>query len=83
MGMPMQESHDANVGRFGFWAALGTGVTTAIAFIVAILTPPLSGPLCKSGCLRYPYVEIATRFPRDYLWMFLAVPASCVLSLSW
>jgi hypothetical protein len=61
--------------RFGFWAALATAVTTLITFIVAILTPPLSGPLCTSGCFRYPYLDIAARFPRDYQWMFLAIVA--------
>jgi hypothetical protein len=62
--------------RFGLWTAAGTALTTAIAFAVAILTPPLSGPLCREGCFNYPYLDIAARFPRDYYWMFAAIPAT-------
>src|SRR5688572_12928558 len=61
---------------FGFWAALGTGVTTLVTFAIAISMPPLSGPLCKEGCFSYPYLDIAARFPRDYFWMFPALLAT-------
>jgi hypothetical protein len=61
---------------FGFWAALGTCITTLVTFLMAILTPPLSGPLCKEDCFDYPYLAVAARFPRDYGWMFSAVPAT-------
>jgi hypothetical protein len=64
-----------NVARFGLWAALGTAVTTTITFGVAVATPPLSGPLCKAGCFRYPYLDVVDRFPRDYFWMFPALAA--------
>jgi hypothetical protein len=53
-----------------------------LAFAIAILTPPLSGPLCKEGCFNYPYLEIAARFPRDYYWMFAAIPAT-LLYVAW
>lgn len=59
--------------RFGFWASLGTAVSTSVAFAAAVATPPLSGPWCTAGCFSYPYLEIAGRFPRDYLWMPLAM----------
>jgi hypothetical protein len=62
--------------RFGFWSALGTAVTTGVAFGVALLTPPISGELCREGCIGYPYLEIAARFPRDYHWMFVAMVAT-------
>lgn len=62
--------------RFGFWTALGTGVTTLIAFGIAIFTPPVSGSFCREGCIGYPYLEIAGRFPRDYYWMFPAIVAT-------
>jgi hypothetical protein len=61
--------------RFGFWAALATGITTTITFLIAILTPPLSGPLCQASCLRYPYLDAAQRFPRDYYWLFSGLVA--------
>ena len=62
--------------RFGFWTAVGTALTTALTFAIAILTPPLSGPLCRESCFNYPYLDIAARFPRDYYWMFAAIPAT-------
>jgi hypothetical protein len=68
--------------RFGFWTAVGTAVSTLITFGIAILTPPLSGQLCKEGCFNYPYLDIAARFPRDYYWMFAAIPAT-LLYVAW
>lgn len=59
--------------QFGYWAALGTGVTTLVTFGIAIATPPLSGPLCKEGCFSYPFLDVAARFPRDYYWMGAAM----------
>lgn len=62
--------------RFGYAAALGTAVATLATFAVALATPPISGPMCRAGCISYPYLDIAARFPRDYVWMFLALPAT-------
>jgi hypothetical protein len=68
--------------RFGFWTALGTALSTTVTFAIAILTPPLSGSLCKEDCFTYPYLDIAARFPRDYYWMFAAIPAT-LLYVAW
>jgi hypothetical protein len=68
--------------RFGFWTAVGTALSTLLAFAIAILTPPLSGQLCREGCFDYPYSDIAVRFPRDYYWMFAAIPAT-LLYVAW
>jgi len=65
--------------RFGYYISLITAVTTILTFGIAICTPPLSGPFCKSGCFEYPYHEIISRFPRDYYWMFPAI----ILSFSY
>lgn len=72
---PARKSAPAD-SRFGFWAALGTGVTTLITAGTAIATPPLSGPMCKDNCFTYPYLDIGARFPRDYIWMFPALIAT-------
>lgn len=69
----MSDLHGA---RFGYWAALGTGLMTLVTFGIAVATPPLSGRLCQEGCFQYPYLDIASRFPRDYYWMFPAMPAT-------
>jgi hypothetical protein len=64
------------IARFGYVAALGTGVMTLVSFGIAIFTPPLSGSLCREGCIEYPFLDIAARFPRDYVWMFPAIVAT-------
>lgn len=56
--------------RTGFTFAVLVAALTLATFAVAVLTPPLSGPFCVQGCLRYPYGEAAARFPRDFLWMY-------------
>jgi hypothetical protein len=69
----------SDLSQFGYYISLFTAVITIITFGIAICTPPLSGPFCKSGCFEYPYHEIISRFPRDYFWMFPAI----ILSFSY
>lgn len=57
----------------GFYSAILTTIVTVVTFGIAIFTPPLSGPFCKEGCVEYPYNDIISRFPRDYLWMYPAI----------
>ncbi|NQT96568.1 MAG: hypothetical protein HQ562_02385 [Candidatus Marinimicrobia bacterium] len=59
--------------RFGYFTAILTTVVTIITFGIAVNTPPLAGPFCESGCFEYPYSDIASRFPRDYIWMYPAM----------
>lgn len=61
--------------KFGYYISLVTSILTVVAFATAILTPPLSGPWCEGSCFQYPYTDIASRFPRDYYWMFFAMPS--------
>jgi hypothetical protein len=64
------------IARLGFYAAVLTTLLTLVTFTIAVLTPPLSGPYCAAGagCYTYPYSDIASRFPRDYYWMYPAIP---------
>lgn len=59
--------------RLGFYVALATVAVTIGTFIVAYLTPPGAGPLCAADCHVYPYLDISSRFPRDYYWMYPAI----------
>ncbi|KKQ46133.1 MAG: hypothetical protein US63_C0006G0010 [Candidatus Moranbacteria bacterium GW2011_GWC2_37_8] len=59
--------------KLGFYSSISTVVLTLITFGIAILTPPFSGPYCKGSCFVYPYLDIASRFPRDYYWIFPAM----------
>jgi hypothetical protein len=55
--------------RLGFWTAIVTIVVVAVFAVVAIPTPPRSGPFCASACVAYPYVDVAQFIPGDYLWL--------------
>ena len=59
--------------RFGYASAWLLSLLTIITFIIAILTPPISGPGCLKNCIDYPYLDIISRFPRDYFWIFPAI----------
>ncbi|MCI0714215.1 MAG: hypothetical protein L0154_28930, partial [Chloroflexi bacterium] len=59
--------------NLGFYTAIAITILTIITFGIAFLTPPLSGPSCTDSCYEYPYHDIASRFPRDYYWMYPAM----------
>lgn len=54
------------------WTAAATALLTLLTFAVSATTLPLSGPFCSEGCFTYPYLDTASRWPRDYYWMVLA-----------
>jgi hypothetical protein len=58
--------------RFGFYASIMMTVLSFATFGIAICTPPVSGPFCKGSCIVYPFTDIISRFPRDYIWMYSA-----------
>src|SRR5687767_6844176 len=64
--------------KVGFYSAILTALLTLFSFVIAYLTPPLSGPFCAGGCFSYPYSDIASRFPRDYYWMYPAMVLNVV-----
>ncbi len=57
-------------GRLGFWVAILMVVSGVTAFTSAVATPPISGPFCRSGCVTYPYTDVASFVPHDYIWMY-------------
>lgn len=56
--------------RLGLWAAPATAVVGVVSLVVAVTTPPRSGPFCSDDCVVYPYTDVAAYVPRDYLWMY-------------
>jgi hypothetical protein len=66
------------IAKVGFYSAILTALLTVFSFVIAFLTPPLSGPFCTGGCFTYPYLDIASRFPRDYYWMYPAMVLNVV-----
>jgi hypothetical protein len=67
------EELQTNAAKFAIRISLLTSILTIITFAIAILTPPLSGPFCKAGCFQYPFIDMMSRFPRDYFWMYFAM----------
>jgi hypothetical protein len=59
--------------RLGFYCSILTTLFTVVTFGIAFNTPPLSGPYSIGPSFNYPYLDIASRFPRDYFWMFPAL----------
>jgi hypothetical protein len=67
------DSSRKTAATFGFWIALLTAALTIVSFMIAIFTPPRSGPFCTGSCVLYPYSETATFFPRDFWWIYPAL----------
>jgi len=59
--------------RFGFYAAILTSVITLVTFGFALVAIPISGANCPSDCIAYPYLDTSSQYPRDFLWMPLAM----------
>ncbi len=77
-----EASSQGTASRLGFWAAILTAVVTAVFMVMAIATPPRSGPFCGTGCVAYPYTDVASFIPQDYLWLypgFLLAPLLVIL----
>jgi hypothetical protein len=59
--------------RVGFYSALATAILTAITFGFAMIAIPISGANCPGDCVKYPYLDTVSQFPRDFVWMFFAI----------
>jgi hypothetical protein len=75
---PHQQNTKPEWTRLGYSTAIATVVITTLTFAIAFLTPPLSGPFCTGACFEYPFSRIASRFPRDYYWMYPAMLLSII-----
>jgi hypothetical protein len=63
----------------GFYTAIFTVIMTVVTFGFAITAIPISGANCGDLCIEYPYLNTLSQFPKDYLWMPLAI----ILTLSY
>lgn len=59
--------------RFAIGSALFTAFAGIVAFGLAMLAVPIAGANCPSGCIGYPYMSTASRFPNDFLWQPFAI----------
>lgn len=58
---------------FGFYAVILTAIITMITFGFALVAIPISGANCPGDCVDYPYFDTLGQYPRDFLWMPLAI----------
>lgn len=57
----------------GYYSAILMAVVTITTFGFAMMAIPISGANCPGECVEYPYLDTVSQFPRDYLWMLLAI----------
>lgn len=57
----------------GFYIAVLMVLITVITFSFAMVAIPVSGANCPANCVTYPYLDTVSQFPRDFLWMPLAM----------
>jgi hypothetical protein len=63
--------------RTAFVAAVATAACTVMSFGLALRAIPISGAFCPTGCVDYPYLNTASQFPTDFVWM---VPAMLLVA---
>lgn len=59
--------------RVGFYSAVVTVVLTLVTFGFAMTALPISGANCSKDCVEYPYLDTVAQYPKDFLWMPLAI----------
>ncbi len=67
------EKNNIIIKKTGFYSSLSLAIMTLITFGFAMMAVPPAGPYCPADCMEYPYPDILSYYPRDYLWMYLAV----------
>ena len=59
--------------QVGFYSAILTVVLTFVTFGFAMIAIPISGANCPENCVEYPYLDTVAQYPKDFLWMPLAI----------
>jgi len=59
--------------KFGFYSSLSLVILTLITWGFGMMAVPPAGPYCPGDCMTYPFPDILSYYPRDYLWMYIAV----------
>lgn len=66
-------SSPASWGVVGYYSAILAVLVTIITFGFALIAIPISGANCPGDCVTYPYLDTASQFPRDFVWMLPAM----------
>ena len=62
------------ISRTGTWSSLFLAFITLVTFGFAVTAIPIAGPFCPGDCIEYPYLDQLGQYPKDFIWMFLALP---------
>ncbi|MBN9113582.1 MAG: hypothetical protein J0I34_32990 [Pseudonocardia sp.] len=54
-------------------------LVAAAALVLGVTTPARAGVFCLSGCVGFPYTDVAAFVPRDYVWMYPALLAALLV----
>jgi hypothetical protein len=63
------EASTTSANRVGLYSSILTLLITVVTFGLAITAIPNAGAGCLENCVKYPYLDTLSEFPRDYLWM--------------
>ena len=67
-------TEDKNALKLVSITSYGLAIMTFITLVFAMFAVPISGANAPSdGGILYPYLETIERFPRDYIWQYLAM----------
>lgn len=71
----MTQSIQEDTRKIGFPLGFYSAVLTAFIPLASlfVVKPPISGSFCQDNCIPYPYHDIISRFPGDYIWMYFMI----------
>jgi hypothetical protein len=67
------ETSERTANQVGFYSAISTAIIALVTFSFAMFAIPISGANCPGNCVDYPYLNTVAQYPRDFLWMPLAI----------
>lgn len=59
--------------KTGKWLSFLIATMTLITWGFAMIAVPPCGPYCLENCIGYPYLDTLHLFPRDFIWVYLAL----------
>lgn len=62
----------------GYYISVALALSTFITFAFAMIAVPPCGPYCTGDCIEYPYLDTLRQYPRDYIWLYLALAQSII-----
>jgi hypothetical protein len=70
---PSEASVERANERLAMYVSLALAVLAVASLGLGVAAVPISGANCRADCISYPYLNTVDRFPRDYVWMYVAM----------